>query len=371
MDLLKSSVLREIPPARWGKIVVSVSLLIVLTAAALVFTVDPHYRYRLPSFYKTVYFEVYATAPRLLKSLEYDTLFLGSSMTRNFYLSDIDRILGGKSFKISASGATIMDLKKFLDIACKAKGENLKRVFISFDSYAMNKPTPHYTKFSYLYREDFKEEYRYLFSRQSYSSIYYLLKRQLRPKGKRQYQTDPDKMFSTEYSGMKFGWLPIMREAAQNEIMHNTQTPENPGVFEKCLKESLLPMVKENPRVQFYFYLAPSHIYTYCQSEQFHEADALITQRSRAVKELLKFPNVKLYDYQADRSIVCVPGFFSDIRHFGTKAARVILKKLAANDRQIKTATDADAYEKELRTLIKEQMPLYLADLKKYKERKK
>lgn len=370
-EVLSKLLFREMSCSRWGKIVILSSLLIVFTAAALVFTVDPHYRYRMPSFYELVYYKPYATAPRLLKSFDYDTLFMGSSMTRNFYLSDIDRTLGGKSLKLSAAGATPADLKKFLDIARKAKGEKLKRVFYSLETYALNKTAPCYSEFDYLYREDFKEEYRYLFSRQSYSSIYYLLKRKLRPKGKRQFQTDPDKMFSTEYPGMKFGWLPIMKEAAQNELIHNTQTPANPPAFERSLKEYLLPMVKENPGIRFYFYLAPSHIYTYCQSEQFREADDLIKQRTRVMKELIKFPNVKLYDYQADRSIVCTPGFFSDIRHFGSEGARMILKKLSCNERQLRNETEISANEKELRSLIKEQMPVYFADLKKYKERKK
>ena len=360
----------EISPRRWCKVVLLTTFIAVAGAALLVFAVDPHYRYRLPFFYDTVYYQLYATAPRLLRDLDYDTLYIGSSMTRNFYLSDIDRTLGVKSIKLAASGATSIDLKKFFDIAREAKGEKLKKVVFSLDVYSLNKTEPHYKEFSYLYRDDLKEEYRYLFSRQSYSDMYYLLKRKMRPKKKRMHQADPNRMFSTEYPGMRFGLTEIIADARSNVSGHHTQTPANPGAFEANLKKELLPMVAENPQIQFLFYLAPYHIYTWCQSEHFDEAEALLHQRTRVMKELLKYPNVKLCDYQADRTLVCEPDFYSDVQHFSSKAARSVLKKLNSGEREIKSAADADANEKELRTLIKEAMPLFYRDLKIKKERK-
>ena len=370
-DPIVKVVTSELTPVCWCRIVILTSLLIVLGAAALAFIVDPHYRYRMPVFYDTVYYELYATAPRLLRDRTYDTLFIGSSMTRNIYLSDIDRALGGKSMKLAASGATVTDLKKLFDVAREAKGESLKRVIFSLDIYSINKTGSLCDEFSYLYRKDFKEEYRYLFSRQTFSSMYYLLKSKYRPRKKRLHQHDPDKMFSTQSPGMKFGLDQVMEDAVGNAAIHHTQTPANPAVFNENLKKQLLPIVAENPQISFTFYLAPYHIYTYCQSEQFKEADGLIRQRTQAVKELLKYPNVKLYDYQADRELVCNDDFYSDVQHFSSDAARLLLKKLASGERRIRTAAEAEANEKELRDLIREKMPVYYKHLKEFKERRK
>ncbi len=358
-------------PVIWCKSVVIVSLSIVLGAAALVGIVDPHYRYRLPEFYDTVYYEVYATAPRLLRDLDYNTLYLGSSMTRNIFLNDIDEVLKVRSIKLAASGAATADLAKFVDIAVKAKGKKLQQIIFSLDIYSMNKPEPHYKEFEYLYRDDLKEEYRYLFSRQTYSSMYYLLKRKYRPRKKRQHQADPNRMFSTEYAGMRFGWQEVVGDAVGNEKAHHTQTPADPEVFENTLNNILLPMVKNNPQIKFVFYLAPYHIYTYCQSEQFHEADALLKQRLRVMKELLLCSNVRLYDYQADRSLVCDHDLYSDVQHFRSTAGRMIVEKLAANHRRISSAEAADANDRELRKLIAEQMPVYYSDLEKFKNKKR
>lgn len=360
----------EISGPRWCKVVIGTTLFVTAGAALLVFTVDPHYRYRLPVFYDTVYYQLYATAPRLLKDLKYDTLYIGSSMTRNIYINDINKTLNVSAIKLAAAGASTIDLKKLTDVACEAKKDALKQIIFSLDIYSLNKSKPHYKEFEYLYRRDFKEEYLYLFSRQTYSDIYYLFKRKIRPKRKRQHQNDPNKMFSTQYPGMKFGMGEILADAAYNEKIHHTQTPANPPVFEKNLANELLAMVSSHPEIAFRFYLAPYHIYTYCQSEQFGEADALLRQRTRVMKELLKFPNVKLYDYQADRSLVCNADFYSDVQHFSVAAGQLLLKKLAADERRIRTAAEVDANEKELRALIKEQMPLYYENLKKYKEQK-
>ena len=360
----------EIPYKRWSKTVLLSVLIIIVGAITLVFVVDPHYRYHMPWFYDTVYYELYATAPRLLKDREYDTFLLGSSMTRNFFLDDVERHMGGKVIKLAASGATSYDLKKFFDIAVEAKGNALKHVIFSLDIYSMNKSEAdaHYKEFDYLYRDDFKEEYKYFFSRQTYSSMFYLIKRKIRPKKKRQYQTDPNRMYTTEYDGMKFGFMEVMKDALHNERIHHTQTPAHKENFEHSLNNCLLPMVKDNPQIQFTIYLPPYHIYTYCQSEQFGEADALIRQRTRVMKELLRYPNVKLYDFQADRKYACNFDLYSDVQHFGSHAARLILADLAADHRRIRTAAEVDANERELRALIKEQMPIYYANVKKYKE---
>ena len=175
-------------------------------------------------------------------------------------------------------------------------------------------------------------------------------------------------MFSTEYDGMRFGIASVMEDALHNERIHHTQTPEHPANFEYSLKKCILPMISENPQIQFTVYLAPYHIYTYCQSEQFNEADGLIRQRTLVMKELLKYPNVKLYDFQADRSFVCNSDYFSDVQHFSSRAARKVLTDLASGRRRLLNDSDIDANEKELRSLISEQMPVYYADLKKYKK---
>ena len=154
---------KEISHLKWSVLTAGIACGIVISAAAIAFLVDPHYRYRLPFFYDTVYYEIYATAPQILKSEDYDTLMLGTSMVRNFFLDDINKAFECNAIKLAASGGTMQDLNKFFDIAKVEKKEKLKNVILSLDIYSLNKLKPHYAEFDYMYRNDHKEDYRYLF----------------------------------------------------------------------------------------------------------------------------------------------------------------------------------------------------------------
>ena len=349
----------------WSVIVAAVTLSVVLGAALLAFVVDPHYRYRMPFFYDTVYYEIYATAPQLLKSEDYDLFMLGTSMTRNFFIEDIEKTFDCKAIKFAASGGTMGDLKKFFDTAYQAKGDKLKRVIFSLDIYPLNKSTPHWRDFEYMYRDDHKEDYRYLFSRQTFSSMIYLIKRKTSPKRQRPYQSVRNRMFATEYPGKLYGLGEVIRDARKNAASHHTQTPYSPEIHRKNLTGELLPMFDLHPDIEFTVYLPPYHIYTYCQSEQFGEADALIKQRTEVMKELIKRKNVTLSDFQTDKKYVLEHGFFSDVQHFSNIAAKQLLEDLRSNRRKISTLQDVERNEKELRKLIDENMKIYFQHLKK------
>ena len=352
---------------RWAVFTVSVSGVIVIGAALTAFVVDPHYRYRKPFFYDMVYYEVYATAPHILKHQEYDLLMLGTSMTRNFFLEDINSAFKCNSVKLAASGGTATDLCKFFDVARKSKGEKLKRVVWSLDIYPLNKKGDHFSDFDFMYRDDHKEDYRYLFSRQTFSSMIYLIKRKTRPKRHRAHQSDRNRMFATEYAGKPYGLLPVIKDALHNERSHHTQTPYDAEMHQKNFYQHLLPVFDKNPDIHFTVYLPPYHIYTYCQSEKFGEADALIRQRTEVMLELLKRKNVELHDFQAAAEYVEHHDYFSDVQHFSNVAARKLLQDLVSGRRKLVSAEQVRANEQKLRQLLQKNMPEYTRNIKKYK----
>ena len=354
---------------KWSFAVIITVVSVIAGAALLVVIVDPHYRYHAPWFYDKVYYEIYATAPHLLESEEYDLFMLGTSMTRNFFIEDIDRTFNCRSIKFAASGGTMADLKKFFDTAVQAKEGKLKRVIFSLDIYPLNKTEPHWKQFDYMYRRDHREDYRYLFSRQTFSSIFYLIKRKTRPRRQRPYQSVRNRMFATEYPGKPYGLKAVLKDAAKNERAHHTQKPYDPAAHRMNMEHELLPMFDNHPEIEFTVYLPPYHIYTYCQSEQFGEADALIRQRTEVMKELLKRKNVKLFDFQADREYVLNHDYFSDVQHFSNLAAQKLLLDLKRGRRQLLSGKDVEDNERELRSLIKENMSIYYQQLNAFKGR--
>ncbi|MBR2345311.1 MAG: hypothetical protein IKA71_05945 [Lentisphaeria bacterium] len=351
---------------RWIKFTVSLTLGVILGAALLAFIVDPHYRYREPFFYDTVYYEIYATAPHILKHQQYDLLMLGTSMTRNFFLEDINKAFDCDAVKLAASGGTPGDLRKFFEVAKAARGEKLRRVILSLDIYPLNKDYTRFEEFSYMYRDDHREDYRYLFSRKTFSNMIYLIKRKQRPKRHRRHQSDRNRMFATEYDGKPYGFNPVISDVVHNVMINHRQTAYNAEAYRKNLNVEILPMFDENPDIRFIVYLPPYHIYTYCQSEAAGEADALIKQRTEVMLELLKRPNVELHDFQSDGKYVLDFDKFSDTQHFSNTAAREILADLRSSRRRIRTAADVLANEAELRLLMQRKMKSYHRDLNKF-----
>src|SRR5882672_11848225 len=80
---------------------------VLLMAAALNFAVDPLQLFRPARFYHPMY----STDSRmqnagLIRSQDFDTVFIGTSLAIHFRQSDIDRILGVRSVKLAMTGSS-------------------------------------------------------------------------------------------------------------------------------------------------------------------------------------------------------------------------------------------------------------------------
>src|ERR1700722_2841771 len=84
-----------------------VSVFIVAAAAALNFVVDPLQLLRPARFTPAMYSaDSRMQDAGLVRSQPFDTVFMGTSLAIHFRQSDIDRLLGGKSLKLSMTGST-------------------------------------------------------------------------------------------------------------------------------------------------------------------------------------------------------------------------------------------------------------------------
>ncbi|MDR3449469.1 MAG: hypothetical protein P4M15_06965, partial [Alphaproteobacteria bacterium] len=83
------------------------SLFVMVVAAALNFAVDPLQIFRPAHLFAAMYSnDTRMQDAGLIHSQQYDTVFMGTSLTIHFRQSDIDRILGVKSLKLALNGST-------------------------------------------------------------------------------------------------------------------------------------------------------------------------------------------------------------------------------------------------------------------------
>src|ERR1700731_2052136 len=80
--------------------------LIIVLAAALNFVVDPLQLFRPAHFFAAMYSQDSRLQDAgLIRSQDFDTVFMGTSLAIHFRQSDIDRILGVKSLKLELNGS--------------------------------------------------------------------------------------------------------------------------------------------------------------------------------------------------------------------------------------------------------------------------
>ena len=177
-------------------------------------------------------------------------------------------------------------------------------------------------------------------------------------------------MFSTDYAGKKHGLKEVIKDAWSNKALHHTQAPYNEKIHQQNFSGIVLDFIDKHPDIRFTVYLPPYHLYTWCLSEFYGDADKLIAHRTAVLRELLKRPNVEIHDFQSDPTYVLHHDYFSDVQHFNNDAARKILSDLVSGRRRLSTVAHIQANEKALRTLIAKTMPQYHAHLKQFKKRK-
>ena len=85
----------------------------------------------------------------------------------------------------------------------------------------------------------------------------------------------------------------------------------------------------------------------------------MIRQRSEVMLELIKRPNVELFDFQSSAEYVENHSDFCDVQHFSNITARRILDDIKNKRKKITTAGDVRESEKALRNIIKRNMPGY------------
>src|SRR5947199_6362017 len=109
------------------------SAAIILAAAALNFIVDPLQLFRPARLTPAGYsLDSRMQNAGLIRSQQYDTVFMGTSLAIHFRQSDIDRILGVKSLKLTMTGSNSVEQSFVLD---QARQRHPKRVIWQADDW--------------------------------------------------------------------------------------------------------------------------------------------------------------------------------------------------------------------------------------------
>ncbi|MEQ8235489.1 MAG: hypothetical protein ABRQ23_01795 [Syntrophomonadaceae bacterium] len=316
-------------------------LLLLIGAGGINYAVDPLQYFHRAWFYPPVFsVEQRYQNPGLARNYGGDTVIIGSSMTENFVPSQVDQILGVKSVKLSMSAATAREEAMMIDLALR-RGQ-VKTVIWGLD-FASLKGAPNRVSDEdvpfpyYLYDRQPVNDLAYLFSITALENSLQILKNY--------YQHIPTPSPELEYLNnwsdkYWFDHRPIMQRWQEEQSARNSGTKLYQGVdgslpaMRRSFDINILPLVKANPEVEFLIYYPPYSILRYRSmwEEDPDLFDAELGIKHYIFAELQQFPNVSLYDFQADPVLTFDLDNYKDYSHHSTLYNRLILEALASKD---------------------------------------
>jgi hypothetical protein len=334
------------------------SLLIMLAAVALNFAVDPLQMFR-PSRLLT---PMYSQDSRLqnaglIKSQEFDTLFMGTSLAIHFRQSDIDRVLGVKSLKLAMNGSSSRE-QAFVLAAALVR--HPKRVIWEVDDWIFH-DAPDIDANTHLpvdlYRGNAKGLASYLLSGAMAREALWTAARSIPPLepivapltsetlfkfplsrvddiNTLKPDDDVGAMYHAERAMAAFRYItdPVRSRYLKDDTDYDMKV----RVFER----DAVSLIRANPGVTFDIYLPP---YSILQWVALRETSPETLQSVYAFSDyfcrrLMDFPNVRLFDFRAVIDVTHDLNHYSDVIHHSPSIDLTILDWLAQGKYRVDAA---------------------------------
>lgn len=352
---------------KWVRTTITCTVLLSTLIILFNFTIDPMWFYR-SNHDKSIYWsEQRWQMPGLAKNFEYNTVILGTSMTENFVPSKVNHIFpGAKTLKLSLSGSSTHEQSKIAKIAFNNK---IKNVIWGIDYTSLSKDDSVREEFPmFLYDNNKINDLKYLLNittiKYSITSLIYNTSPELvkltspiiRLNDKPQQDLN-----NLNYWGDLFTYKKeIVIEDYYKKIKEDREKKDellnnfNVNRLKSNFDNNILPIVKNNPETNFYFYYPP---YSILMNKRFYELDPkiienIIESREYIYSKLSMYQNVRLFDFTTDKEITFNLNNYKDTMHHSPEINEYILRSFQ-NDQYLLTEKKLAYFSKEFNTQIK------------------
>ena len=325
------------------------SALIMLAAAALNFVVDPLQLFRpsrlLPAVYSA---DTRMQNAGLIRSQPFDTAFMGTSLAIHFRQRDIDRILGGRSLKLSMTGSNSREQSFVLDMAM---ARHPKRVIWQLDDWIFHDaPEPDSDVYlpAALYRRSIRGLAGYLFSGQMARESLWILARSLPPLELAVARLTSDLVFKFPIADVDdINSLPPDYDVAGNynakkafaAFRHITDPVRSRYLADgydydamvRAFERDAIGLISKYPDVTFDIYFPPYSILQFVAMRDLTPSTlkTVYDFTAYAFPRLLALPNVRLYDFRAVKEVTHDLGNYGDVIHHSPAVDLKVLQWLA------------------------------------------
>ena len=274
----------------------------------------------------------------LARKMDYDSVFLGSSLSTNFRCSQLDQLFGCRSMKFAFSGAWLRHSAFMLDYCSKYR--RLKMVVMDFEPLLM---VPMQDEFPFdLYHAKNMPIANYF----SFDELKPALQKLLRPGTIRKVSRDGYASWSHR--------LEIGRSGIVKELLAMTaRQPEqrdNKRQYRTAFDEFeryLLPALERHSDVKVLLFFPPRSIMSYSPVS----IDDYCRLKLHVVEKLLSLPNVEIFDFQTAAWVLDLDSY-GDTWHYKAAVNDWMLEKMKAGEYRL-TAENYSAKCQELVTLVR------------------
>lgn len=322
---------------------------IMLMAAAINFVVDPLQLFRLSWLFPAMYSaDTRMQDAGLIRSQPFDTAFMGTSLAIHFRQRDIDRILGGRSLKLSMTGSNSREQSFVLDMAM---ARHPKRVIWEIDDWIFH-DAPGADSDIYLpaalYRRSIKGLAGYLFSGQVARESLWILARSLPPLESAVARLTSDLVFKFPIADVDdinslpqdydvaAGYNARKALAAYKHITDPVRSRYLADGYDydamvRAFERDAIGLISKHPDVTFEIYFPPYSILQFVAMRDVTPSTlkTVYDFTAYAFPRLLALPNVRLYDFRAVKEVTHDLGNYGDVIHHSPAVDLQVLQWLA------------------------------------------
>lgn len=311
---------------------------LLFVAATITVYIDPFFHYHKPNenFNYSLTMQRYINNG-IVKHFDYNALITGTSMTENFKNSEYETVFDVQSIKVPLSGARFKELSLLIQQALRYNAE-LKHVIMSTDTWNFtrdkdeerfdNNPT-------YLYNESYIDDVYYLFNKEVLlNNVVPILKTRGKASAKSGIDFDT---YSNWQKASTFSKETVLSQYQRTNKVDEVivLTSESKKTVVDSINQNLLSLVKENPEVDFYFFIPPYSILYWDGLSRSGLIDYTIEVEKTVYEMLLPYDNVHYYSFYNCYDIVTNLDNYKDTTHYSEDINSFMMKEFASEKYRI------------------------------------
>ena len=314
--------------------------------SAAVIAVDPFQVYRLATRYMPPIdntTQVYANAG-IVRSYDYDSVIVGTSVTENFRPTQMDGVLGGRFIKLCTSAGTAYNHALLLDLAFET--HDVRRVVYGLDVYSFIAETDQTGSAVplYLYDRNPFNDVQYWLNRSVLGSF---LPRCLRAWGQTQDDSIRDSMYC--WAGRDDYGLVALYNAQFTPPAAVYPADQYAAAALANLNAHVLPFIQAHPQTQFDFFFPPYSAAEWSSMQSKGTLESLLALRGLCYDALSAYDNVTVHDFAAREDWVLDLNNYKDTLHFGQWINDAIAEDIASGACAVEDRAQLDRATAQLR----------------------